>query len=56
MHGLRRRTGFAGGALCYGTRLIWNKVSKVLRPGKAMAIAKRDFKLRKGKPKKVAWY
>ena len=56
-HGLRRRAGFAGGVLCYGTRLIWNKVSKICARGRlCMVIAKRDFKLRKGKPKKVAWH
>ena len=53
---LRQRGGYAGGALCYSTRLIFNQVSKILRPGKAIVVASKDIALKMGKPKKVAWY
>ena len=53
---LRKRDGYAGGALCYSTRLIFNPVSKILRPGKAIVVASKDIALKMGKPKKVAWY
>ena len=53
---LRKRAGYVGGALCYSTRLIFNPVSKILRPGKAIVVASKDIALKMGKPKKVAWY
>ena len=42
--------------MCYGSRLIFNSVSKILRPGKAIVIVAKDISLTKGKPKKAAWY
>ena len=53
---LRKRDGYVGGALCYSTRLIFNQVAKILRPGKAIVVASKDIALKMGKPKKVAWY
>ena len=51
-----KRDGYDGGALCYSTRLIFNEVAKILRPGQAIAVASKDIALKMGKPKKVAWY
>ncbi len=42
--------------MVYSTRLIFNSVGNILRLGKAMVVAKEDFSLAKGKPKKIAWY
>ena len=53
---LRKREGYAGGVLCYTTRLLFNSVSKILRPGKALVVLTKDVPLTKGKPKRVAWY
>ena len=53
---LRKRDGYVGGALCYSTRLIFNPVAKIIRPGKAIVVTSKDITLKMGKPKKVAWY
>ena len=39
----------------FSTRLQFAEVAKVLRPGKAIVVAKQSFFLSAGKPKKIAW-
>ena len=53
---LRRRADFAGGVLVESTRLLFDPVGNILRPGKAIVLVRDAFSLAKGKPKKVAWY
>ena len=51
-----RREGFAGGVLTATTRLLFDPVGNILRPGKAVVVTNASFELNQGKPRLIAWY
>ena len=51
-----KTSGFAGGVLTYSNRLQVSSVAKIVRPGKAIMVAKSTFSLTQDKPKKIAWF
>ncbi len=52
---LRHRSGWAGGYLLRTSRLQFEVVGKLLKPGKPVVVVKDPISLAKGRPCLVAW-